>query len=1125
MIKSEFPVLFMTDVGVQSSYQTLVSGIPRASAASLIWPKISFADLAIQQLTCNPTWTCQAVRSAALWTQVARLPMRSLLNKLQFISTSDPYNIVTLPPLTIVTPVDSTSPLSVVSYDSNAFTFYLPSNLANSPNAASLVPQLVTFRILGIDTVYAAWITWNIPPVLLAPTLTFTWVEDQVGTTSVVNNIVSSLDANYNLLNIIFLSFTGGNNGRGMADFNVKSIVPPSTTGGYIKTYKGNDNGVPLILGVPYQTLGLTMLANQYTYGSYQFTYQLSDGCSLSPVGVANIQITPYNYKPTCNSFTIIVPPDKSTNISFVNNIFDPETPYTSMKIAFTSSTSNGGKIKQFVSNTESDVSTNTAIATNVWLYYVPNTRTSGTYTVSYIVGDTDGSVSTSCVITFNILASSSPPVISATPLTITAGPGNTVTSNVQIIYYGGATLPLFTIKPISISYTNIDTLRVQSTVDNRVYSTFENLLTSGAFTLQNLALTNGVSRFDIIFKPKNSSLLDLKHTMNLWASDSNSQKSTILKLTCAVPPNQPPLFYGIIGSTSFLENSAGRVISIVGTDPDIQQNYQLRFQITKIPTHGTISDKNNRVLSPGDVLDLSLSSHVAPQDSTYPITYRPFPYDYGVDFFQGVFLDPYSEDSDIVTVSLTIQQVMLPPLSNNITLRLYTNTDISFAISGRALNGFPLTLRLVDLSGLSNTLKRSNFPSVVLSNNYLITDGDWRLTYSSGSVPVTERFTFYLNDTLGYSTQVFYATFIVSVVPGNRPPVAVNGTFTTRKDIPLTIDVTSLFYDLDASNSSVIFIVKSPSINGALRDATSNSAIYPFSIISRSPSSTILISYTPNSLYYGIDSFTFFVSDAYGSISNDATISINVTYYNYPPEISVSPNSVITPRGNSSVFNVRVNDVDSDSISVYLSNNQIPLTWSNMIINPSAAAVTSNSNQLLYTFSNTDRTAKTLTLTWNPNTIIPDGTVGSFTVYATDAQTTPSLSTPQLVLTVFPNNRPFYKSLIGNVTWMENENIKAFSIIGSDLDSYHLDNLRIRIISLPSLGTLVNKFNTSLSANTILPRNLATNPAGSDTSYLFYYKPYQNAYGSDSFQIQFLDSFNATSDIAIIPLTVVFVP
>ncbi len=128
-----------------------------------------------------------------------------------------------------------------------------------------------------------------------------------------------------------------------------------------------------------------------------------------------------------------------------------------------------------------------------------------------------------------------------------------------------------------------------------------------------------------------------------------------------------------------------------------------------------------------------------------------------------------------------------------------------------------------------------------------------------------------------------------------NQPPVAVNDAPTTDEDTPVAIGVTANDTDTDGTIDVTTVAIAAPATHGATAvNAT-----------------TGVVTYTPNSNYFGVDIFTYTIKDNKGLISNAATVTVTVNDINDPP---VAANDAAATNQNTSVqVSETDNDADSD--------------------------------------------------------------------------------------------------------------------------------------------------------------------------------------------------------------------
>jgi hypothetical protein len=118
------------------------------------------------------------------------------------------------------------------------------------------------------------------------------------------------------------------------------------------------------------------------------------------------------------------------------------------------------------------------------------------------------------------------------------------------------------------------------------------------------------------------------------------------------------------------------------------------------------------------------------------------------------------------------------------------------------------------------------------------------------------DSFTYTISDGNGGTAT---ATVYITINPINDPPVAVNDAGTTDQDVPITIPVLGNDTDVDGDTLTVISITSPPQPHGTV-------------VIN--PDQTV--TYTPFSLFAGIDTFIYTISDGNGGTAS-ATVTITV--------------------------------------------------------------------------------------------------------------------------------------------------------------------------------------------------------------------------------------------------------
>jgi len=283
-------------------------------------------------------------------------------------------------------------------------------------------------------------------------------------------------------------------------------------------------------------------------------------------------------------------------------------------------------------------------------------------------------------------------------------------------------------------------------------------------------------------------------------------------------------------------------------------------------------------------------------------------------------------------------------------------------------------------------------------------------------------------NDGTNSSSDVF-------VTATNNQPIADALITSTNEDTPLSVTVTGFDQDADALTFEV---VEQPT-NGKLTGTGPNFV------------------YTPNADFFGVDSFTYRVSDGIDS-SLPASVSITVRAVNDAP-LGVGVTGFSTPEDTAISVTLMGSDVDGDPLTYVVTNEPVNGTVSGAAPN------------LFYTPNADFNGLDTFTYTVSDGTVSSSPVTLSFTVLAINdgpVAVSQSLATPAAT--------PL-----------------AITLAGSDVDS---EPLSFVIISLPANGSL-----TGAVPNVI-------------------YTPADNFSGTDSFSFTVSDDA-ATSAVATVLVAV----
>jgi hypothetical protein len=158
-----------------------------------------------------------------------------------------------------------------------------------------------------------------------------------------------------------------------------------------------------------------------------------------------------------------------------------------------------------------------------------------------------------------------------------------------------------------------------------------------------------------------------------------------------------------------------------------------------------------------------------------------------------------------------------------------------------------------------------------------------------------TDSFTYTVTDSEGGVSNAASVTITVTAV--NDLPVAVADTVTTNEDTAVVVAVLTNDTDVEGAPgaSATVTIVSNPA-HGAVSVETDKTVLY-----------------TPNSNFFGTDSFTYTVTDSEGGVSNAATVTVTVTAVNDLP-VAVA-DTATTNEDTAVAVAVLSNDADVEGV------------------------------------------------------------------------------------------------------------------------------------------------------------------------------------------------------------------
>jgi VCBS repeat-containing protein len=307
--------------------------------------------------------------------------------------------------------------------------------------------------------------------------------------------------------------------------------------------------------------------------------------------------------------------------------------------------------------------------------------------------------------------------------------------------------------------------------------------------------------------------------SFTLTVTDANSGTDTIqVNVTIITLNNDAPVADNAteaVGEDTVLNSSVSAT--------DVDAGDTRTYSVVAGPSHG----------------DLALNP-----DGTYSYDSDP---DYnGPDSFTFKATDAALADSNVATVSITVDPVNDPPAADDAAPSVGEDTVLNGTVTGDDIDGDDLTYAKVTDP----------------THGVLVLNPEGIYTYTAdGDFNGSDSFTFRANDGTADSD---VATVSITVDAANDAPVANEATPSVDEDTVLNSSVSAT--DVDAGDTRTYSVVAGPS-HGDL---------------ALNPDGTY--SYDSDSHYYGPDSFTFKATDAALADSNVATVSITVDPVNDAP-------------------------------------------------------------------------------------------------------------------------------------------------------------------------------------------------------------------------------------------------
>ncbi|MEQ8677656.1 MAG: tandem-95 repeat protein [Aggregatilineales bacterium] len=355
---------------------------------------------------------------------------------------------------------------------------------------------------------------------------------------------------------------------------------------------------------------------------------------------------------------------------------------------------------------------------------------------------------------------------------------------------------------------------------------------------------------------------------------DASNTATVTVTVNEVIAPNTPPVANDDSAVTD--ENQAV-TIDVLTNDSDADGD-TLSVTGTTTPTNGTV------IVNPDNTL-----------------TYTPDTDFFGTDSFDYTLSD--GEDTDMATVTVTVNEVIAPnnpPVANDDSATTDKNQVVTIDVLINDTDSDGDTLSVTGTTTPTNgmvTINPDNTITYTPDNDFFGSDS-FDYTISDGTNSDTATVTVNVNE----------------VIDPNTPPVANDDSATTDENQAVTIDV--LINDTDADGDTL-------SVTGTTTPTNGSVIINPDNTLT----------YTPDTDFFGTDSFDYTLSD--GNDTNTATVTVTVNEVIAPNNPPVATDDSATTDENQAVtIAVLTNDSDADGDTLSVTGTTSPGNGS-VSINP----------------------------------------------------------------------------------------------------------------------------------------------------------------------------------------------
>eukprot|EP01117_Protostelium_nocturnum_P015196 TRINITY_DN585_c0_g1_i1.p1 TRINITY_DN585_c0_g1~~TRINITY_DN585_c0_g1_i1.p1 ORF type:complete len:3984 (+),score=976.45 TRINITY_DN585_c0_g1_i1:233-12184(+) len=869
---------------------------------------------------------------------------------------------------------------------------------------------------------------------------------------------------------------------------------------------------------------------NRYLWsGVTNFTYYLEDGCDSSAFYSGVITVNPVNYPPVAYDQKLTLAQESNIDVTFTTYVSDVDNAANTLDI--------------YVSNTvpQGNLYSNGVLIgpgsklTNQRLSFVPTTTFWGLTYLTFYARDPQGSSSSEATITFNVTFVNHPPRFAAAPPPMNIGaPTSFVVTLTDDDVPDSAT----------VSYLNrLDPTEVASTLVTYSSST-ANLGSAANPIFTNVQTSQQLAQFSFVVTTDDSASGQLG-TLYLNATDRTGAKVSY-PINLVAASNTPPFLtslnngtgtvttFGDVPTVTLLGDGSVR-ITLTGGDNDGTQGRKLSFGVSTFPSNGDITTGGGTPVPKGPETTFSTTERSGSPNSVYSLVYTPNLYFSGADSVTIFYRDVQGG---------TVQQKI--------------NFQVAFKNHPPTLTGPGTASAPVGGNGTANyvvfdpdqgdveviQITAFALPNVV--KTWVVYQGRYTLVNPTvgTNITITTRddsfsFVFQANDyasgNLGSYTLTAFDKFggrgdaTVSVnARSNTDPFIVSYTQVANVvgETNITLSVTGSDVDGQQGGNLTFFIINLPR-NGVVTRKTGGqvtaNVAFPYSdnvpsLQASNSTSTYTYVYTPNALFSGNDTITFYMKDVLGGFTAAFTTTFNVSFVNHNPVVTAAT-TVVLPIGANFTIDIQVKDPDTiDKEYVRVTSNSLTHVTGAWVVDGNVITSVDISNGKTI-ISNLDYSDSFSLILQTDDTA--SGPLGSLTLTAYDKFGGSGSKT--IGASAASDAPPVVITYDKTVTLAEDGSV-TLTIVATDPDGRQGANLTFYISTPPARGAITaGKSGLAVSPNVAFAYSENT-PGYNTSTYTYTFTPTKLTFGSDSIKFYVKDVLGTASVIYTTNFTVYFV-